>query len=113
MEKWQKIIAKSITDSKKLQKFFKIDASEIDKVIQRYPMSANPYYVSLIKKKDDPIWKQCIPDKKEISDRDGERDPLREGEYSPIFGLVHRYTDRVLLLVSNMCAGYCRFCTRK
>jgi len=113
MEKWKQIFSKSIVDARKLKRLFKIDEKEISEVIQRYPMRINPYYLSLIKKKDDPIWKQCVPHIKEITDLRGKADPLREELYSPIFGLVHRYPDRVLLLVSNMCAGYCRFCTRK
>ncbi len=113
MEKWKQLVSKSIVDSKKLKKQFKVDAKEINRVIQRYPMSINPYYLRLIRKKNDPIWKQCVPDAKEITDSRGKADPLREELYTPLFGLVHRYPDRVLLLVSNMCAGYCRFCTRK
>jgi len=113
MEKWKQIFSKSIVDAKALRRLFRVDEKEINKVIQRYPMRINPYYLSLIKSKNDPIWKQCVPDIKEITDIRGRTDPLREELYSPIFGLVHRYPDRVLLLVSNMCAGYCRFCTRK
>ena len=94
-------------------KFLKINKKKIDKIIEKYPMRINPYYLSLIKKKGDPIWKQCIPDTLEIALGVGKRDPLLEEKYTPIEGLIHRYRDRVLLLVSNMCAGYCRFCTRK
>ncbi len=113
MEKWQKILSKSITDSTRLSRFLKIDKKTIDRVIAKYPMTVNPYYLSLIKKKGDAIWKQCIPDTLEILQRHGRHDPLLEEKYTPIEGLVHRYKDRVLLLVSNMCSGYCRFCTRK
>src|SRR3989344_2544519 len=76
-------------------------------------MRINPYYLSLIKKKDDAIWKQCIPDENELSDEKGMPDPLCEERDSPVPGLVHRYPDRVLLMISNSCAMYCRFCTRK
>ncbi len=76
-------------------------------------MRINPYYMSLIKKKGDPLWRQCIPNVSEITNGVGRYDPLLEEEYTPIQGLVHRYRDRALVLVSNMCAGYCRFCTRK
>jgi lysine 2,3-aminomutase len=113
MEKWKKIFSNSITDAQELKRLFKIDEEEINKIIERYPMRINPYYFSLIKAKGDPIWKQCIPHPKEIRDQREDADPLLEELYSPIFGLVHRYHDRVLLLVSNMCATYCRFCTRK
>lgn len=56
---------------------------------------------------------QCIPDSIEIIHKVGRKDPLMEEEYTPMEGLVHRYRDRVLIVVSNICAGYCRFCTRK
>jgi len=113
MEKWQEILSKSINDTKILSRFLKIDKKKLDKVIERYPMKINPYYLGLIKKAGDPIWKQCVPDVLEISTGIGKKDPLLEERYSPIEGLIHRYKDRVLLLASNMCAGYCRFCTRK
>ncbi|MFB0527699.1 MAG: KamA family radical SAM protein [bacterium] len=113
MEKWQQILSYSITDSAMLSKFLKIDRKKIDRVIKKYPMKINPYYLSLIKKKNDPIWKQCIPDAQEVELGVGKRDPLLEEKYSPRKGLIHRYKDRVLLLTSNMCVGYCRFCTRK
>ena len=113
MEEWKQIYSKRTVNAKKLKRLFRIDEKEIEKIIRRYPMSVNPYYLGLIEKRNDPIWKQCIPDPREISDSRGKADPLREELHSPIFGLVHRYPDRVLLLVSNMCATYCRFCTRK
>ena len=90
-----------------------VDMKAVGQVIQKYPMKVNHYYLNLIKKKNDPIWKQCIPDLKELTDTRGDADPLKEEEYSPVHGLVHRYPDRVLLLISNKCAMYCRFCTRK
>ncbi|MBU0760731.1 MAG: KamA family radical SAM protein [Nanoarchaeota archaeon] len=93
-------------------------AEEIKKVSKVYPMNINPYYFSLIKKIDGPIWKQCIPSIKEIEDNFGEEDPLNEESENQIREnvpslITHRYPDRVLFLVSNKCAMYCRFCTRK
>ena len=83
-------------------------------VIRQYPMKINEYYRSLIETEGDPIWKQSIPDPKELRRYANlEEDPLSEERYSPIELIVHRYPDRVLLLVSNECAMYCRFCTRK
>lgn len=113
MEKWQEILSKSITDSAALARRLKIDKKKLDKIIEKYPLRINPYYLSLIKRRGDPLWKQCVPDELEITVGIGKKDPLLEKKYSPIEGLIHRYKDRVLLLVSNMCAGYCRFCTRK
>jgi len=115
VEVWKELLKKGIVNSEQLDSVCKGDVrkEEISEVIKKYPMRINPYYLSLIKKKDDPIWKQCIPDEKELSDPKGEADPLCEERDSPVPGLVHRYPDRVLLMISNNCAMYCRFCTRK
>jgi lysine 2,3-aminomutase len=86
-------------------------------VIAKYPMRVNTYYLGLIEKINDSIWKQAIPDVEELEHyMDLSEDPLDEEGDIPLGGprtIVHRYPDRVLLLVSNECAMYCRFCTRK
>jgi lysine 2,3-aminomutase len=61
----------------------------------------------------DPLLKQVLPDPRELVDPKGMNDPLAEDRDSPVQNITHRYTDRVLFLVSNQCAVYCRFCTRK
>jgi lysine 2,3-aminomutase len=76
-------------------------------------MLINPYYLSLIREKNDPIYRQCIPDTREITQDSGFEDPLNEEGLSPFPGLTHRYPDRVLFLISSRCAMYCRFCNRK
>jgi lysine 2,3-aminomutase len=88
------------------------DLSEIEWVKRVYPMRVTKHFLSLIEEKDDPIWKQCIPSIEELYDMNRE-DPLMEERDSKTSCLVHRYPDRVLLLVSSRCAMYCRFCTRK
>lgn len=85
----------------------------IMQVAQKYPMQVTNYYLNLIKEVDDPIYKQCIPAEEELTDSTGQADPLQEENYSPVPRLHHRYPDRVLLLVTNNCAMFCRFCTRK
>jgi lysine 2,3-aminomutase len=111
---WKRIFSSSRTDSKELKTKFSIDAEKIEKVIEQYPMRINPYYESLIKEKGDGIWIQSVPDEQELTYDAGIADPLcEEDDQSGIPGLTHRYPDRVLLLVSNICAMYCRFCTRK
>ena len=111
---WENLLSKSITSSDGLKNKFKLNLNEVKKVIKKYPMCISPYYFSLIEKKDDPIWKQCIPSKKELKNsKIMWEDPLCEERDSPIPGLTHRYPDRVLFLVSNSCAVFCRFCTRK
>ena len=116
LPEWKRILRESLCYAKDLAERFGLspeEESEIREVIRRYPMRANPYYLSLIREKGDAIWSQCIPSKEELQDPDGLEDPLSEERDSPVPGLVHRYPDRVLLMVSNYCAMYCRFCTRK
>jgi lysine 2,3-aminomutase len=115
VEVWEELLKKSIVDEEQLDLICRgnIDQEKLRAVIKKYPMRINPYYLSLIKKKDDAIWKQCIPDVKELDDPEGFEDPLCEERDSPVPGLTHRYPDRVLFLVCNQCAMYCRFCTRK
>ncbi len=110
---WKSLLARSITSIPKLEAHFALRFQEIASVLARYPMRINPYYLSLIKKVGDPIYRQCVPDPKEIADTRGLEDPLDEGRLSPVPGLIHRYPDRVVFLVSNQCAVYCRFCNRK
>jgi len=78
-----------------------------------YPFRVSPSYAHLIQKPDDAIWKQCVPDIRELEDTEQYADPLCEEALSPVPGLIHRYPDRVVLLVSNRCPVYCRFCMRK
>ncbi|MCS7116177.1 MAG: KamA family radical SAM protein [Nitrososphaerota archaeon] len=97
----------------KVARDFGVSLDEIKAVIKKYPMRVTTHYYSLIEEVGDPIWKQCIPDIKELYDPYGEEDPLKEERDSPIPWLTHRYPDRLLMCVSNECATYCRFCTRK
>lgn len=113
MEEWQSLLKKSITEVDELSKHFDIDTSEIDETLHKYPMCINPYYLSLVSEIGDPIWRQVIPDIRELQDTEGVVDPLEEEADSPVPNLTHRYPDRVLLMVSDKCATYCRFCTRK
>lgn len=85
--------------------------------IDHFPLSITPYYLSLIDPSDfrnDPVYKQAFPSSQEIVLHGCDMaDPLHEDEDSPVPGLTHRYPDRVLMHVSNVCAMYCRHCTRK
>lgn len=87
-----------------------------DKVIRAYPFCITPYYQSLIDGDDehDPIARQCLPDLRELDAcLGGLADPLQEEQRMPVPGLVHRYPDRCLALVTNVCVTYCRHCNRK
>jgi lysine 2,3-aminomutase len=113
MEPWQQSLANSLTRPAELAERFGIDAAPIEAVTRRYPMRITPHYLGLIREAGDPIWRQCVPDILELRDACACEDPLNEENLSPVPGLVHRYPDRVLFLVSGACAVYCRFCTRK
>ncbi|MEZ6232708.1 MAG: KamA family radical SAM protein [Phycisphaerales bacterium] len=81
----------------------------------RLPVGITPYYASLIDPNDpsDPIRKTMVPVAQEFKMAPGEQaDPLGEDADMPVPGLVHRYPDRVLFLVTSFCAVYCRYCTR-
>lgn len=85
-------------------------------VILKYPMAITPYYASLIQRPDapDPIYRMCVPQINELNNPGClSEDPLEENEDMPVPGLVHRYPDRALLIVTTTCASYCRHCTRK
>ena len=80
-----------------------------------FRVDITPYFVSLINPKDpnDPIRRQVIPTAAEMTKFTGMmEDSLSEDAHSPVPGLVHRYPDRVLMLVTTQCASYCRYCTR-
>ena len=89
----------------------------LEKTTDRFPLSITPYYASLIDTKDlenDPVYKQSFPSPLELQhERSDMPDPLHEDQDSPVPWLTHRYPDRVLLHVSNVCSMYCRHCTRK
>ena len=79
------------------------------------PVSITPYYMSLVSRGDhnQPLRKTVIPTSAEFHQGIGEADdPLGEDGDTPVPGLVHRYPDRVLLLVTDFCSSYCRYCTR-
>jgi lysine 2,3-aminomutase len=113
VERWQKSLASSISSLEELAKRFRIDPEPLQPVVERYPMRITPYYLSLIEEIGDPIWRQCAPDPRELENDHLPCDPLNEVGSSPVPGLIHRYPDRVVLLISSTCATLCRFCMRK
>lgn len=79
------------------------------------PFAVTPHYMSVIAGSEpgDPVRRTMIPDVREMLRSAGEADdPLGEDGCSPVEGLVHRYPDRVLFLVTEHCSAYCRYCTR-
>jgi lysine 2,3-aminomutase len=116
---WKWHFRNRITTIDQLSQLVPLSAEQKTKialVCQRYPLAITPYYLSLINPSDpnDPIRKQAIPSILEISMSDiGLEDPLAEKEDSVVPGLVHRYPDRVLMVLTDICPMFCRHCTRK
>ncbi len=82
---------------------------------KKLAMAITPYFFNLINLNDEdcPIRRQVIPRVEETHTASWEvPDPCGEDSHSPVEGLVHRYPDRVLFLVTDRCAAYCRYCTR-
>jgi lysine 2,3-aminomutase len=113
MTSWQNLLKQSIIHPAQLPPGLTGMREELARVAAVYPMRINPYYLSLIQEPGDPIWRQAVPDAREIEDRICPPDPLNEEELSPVPNLVHKYPDRALFLVTSQCAMFCRFCTRK
>jgi len=94
----------------------KNEEEAIFKCLMTLRMAITPYYLSLMNpvNPNDPIRKQSVPTLSELKKgEDDIEDPLHEDSDSPVPGLTHRYPDRVLLLVTDQCSMYCRYCTRR
>lgn len=93
------------------------ERKQLQLTLKRFPLSITPYYLSLVDAEDfrnDPVFMQAFPSPRELEiERHDMSDPLAEDRDSPVPGVTHRYPDRVLLQVSNVCSMYCRHCTRK
>lgn len=115
--KWQ--FRNRITTLEELVKHIPLSPKEQERlrlVISRYPLSISPHYLSLINPNDpdDPIRKQAVPAFEEVALAGmGVEDPLEEKRDSVVPGLVHRYPDRVLMVLTDICPMLCRHCTRK
>ncbi len=90
---------------------------DLEATAEQFPLSVTPYYMSLIDRENfrqDPIYKQAFPISQELQVEPHDMaDPLHEDKDSPVSGITHRYPDRVLFHVANVCSMYCRHCTRK
>jgi lysine 2,3-aminomutase len=90
--------------------------ADLARVAARYAIAITPAVAALIDRSDphDPIARQFVPDIAELTIAPDERaDPIGDQAHSPVEGVVHRYPDRVLLKLVNVCAVYCRFCFRR
>lgn len=112
MEEWKRLVRDTVDTPEKLAAALDVDLEKMRKIHEEFPIRINPYYLSLIEEVGDPIWKQVVPDSRELIIT-GVEDPLHEEEDSEVANVTHRYPDRVLFYVNYMCPIYCRFCTRK
>lgn len=113
---WQ--LKNRITTLESLEKHLHLSEEERAGVLlsgNKLAMAITPHFFNLIDKNDPncPIRRQVIPRIEEtLTDPAEMSDPCGEDSHMPVPGLVHRYRDRVLFLVTDRCAAYCRYCTR-
>lgn len=110
---WRESLSENLVTLEELAEKFVLDSSTLQSVATRYPFRITRHYYDLIQQAGDPLWRQVVPDPLELLDEAQLPDPLNEAALSPVPGLIHRYPDRVVWLLSNECAVYCRFCMRK
>jgi lysine 2,3-aminomutase len=106
---------KSLEGLERIVRLSEEERETIRRLGNHLPLGITPYYASLLHRDDpsDPLRRTMIPVPNELTVSYGEAmDPLAEDGHSPVPGVVHRYPDRVLFLVTNFCATYCRYCTR-
>jgi lysine 2,3-aminomutase len=116
---WRWQLRHRITSLEQMKEIIELTPEEIEGIKNskgRLALAVTPYFASLMDpiNPNCPIRRQAIPRIEEIRLSKNEMvDPLGEDKHSPVPGLVHRYPDRVLLLVTDQCAVYCRYCTRR
>jgi len=115
-EDWRWQLSHRLNGLDELGKIINLTPEEVEGCrSHHFRVDITPYFASLIDPDDPycPIRRQVIPTSKELVAFDGMyADSLNEDGHSPVPGLVHRYPDRVLMLVTTQCASYCRYCTR-
>lgn len=116
---WHWQVKNRITSVSDLEKYFPLSSEEKDiiaSVLSQFRMAITPYYLTLINPDNlqDPVRLQAVPAAQELHiGRHDLLDPLHEDGDSVVPGLTHRYPDRVLFLITDMCSMYCRHCTRR
>ncbi len=115
---WHWQIRNSISNRSQLEDILHLTEAEIQALSDGshgLPLRITPYYASLLSSTDaaHALRRTVVPVVDELTSGPGEaRDPLGEDGQSPVEGLIHRYPDRALFLVTGFCSTYCRFCTR-
>jgi lysine 2,3-aminomutase len=114
---WKEELQKNIRTIEQLKQYITLtpkQEKQLKKIVEKHPMSVTRYYISLIDKNDpyDPIWKMIFPALAEL-DLSGSYDPSGEIQVTKMPGLQHKYAPTALILSTNRCAAYCRYCFRK
>lgn len=115
---WRWQLKHRIRDREELERLFALSPDEsaaLARMGGRIPIGLTPYYASLMDPADpaDPLRRTKIPVAAELERAEGEYDdPLGEDTHNPVPGIVHTYPDKVLFLVTDFCATYCRYCMR-
>jgi lysine 2,3-aminomutase len=116
---WRWQLKHRVTRAEQLKLILNLSPEEIEAIEAskgRMATAITPYFAKLMDRNDSncPIRRQAIPTMAEFHFSPADlMDPCAEDENSPVHGLVHRYPDRALLLVTDKCAVYCRYCTRR
>ena len=111
---WRWQLRNEIRDVEGLARIVELDPrqrQDLERCLERFPMAITPYYAALMDRTDElcSVRLQAVPSIRELaSDIDDLDDPLAEDLDSPTPGLTHRYPDRVLFIVTNVCSMYCR-----
>ena len=124
MSDWQSKLRESIDSLDKLKAFVterfgaevaerEIDVAALQPAFDNFQMRITPAALEQITEVGSPLWNQYVPTVQELDVVDGVIDSLDEDADSPVPNITHSYPDRVLFLVSPVCASYCRFCTRR
>jgi lysine 2,3-aminomutase len=114
---WRWQLSHRLNTLEELQQIINLTPEEIEGLSaeDKFRVDVTPYFASLIDPDDPlcPVRQQVIPKGRElVAFTSMMEDSLAEDAHSPVPGLVHRYPDRVLMLVTTQCASYCRYCTR-
>ena len=114
---WRWQLSHRVNDLHEIERILELTDEERDGLSapDKFRVDITPYFISLIDPDDpnDPIRRQVIPlGREQQAFTAMMEDSLAEDRHSPVPGLVHRYPDRVLMLVTTQCASYCRYCTR-
>lgn len=105
---WTRILRENRMNPAEICRLSGLEKEELAQIDGLYPVEINEN----LNTGSEAVMKQFLPSLSELSDT-GEDDPLAEMEHEKAPGIIHRYPNRVLFLVSNICASYCRFCTRR